>query len=362
MNITIDRNELIAALTKCVGAADPKSTQPYLACVLIRASAGKLAFATTDLSLSVRCEVKAGTGLESASVAVPAKDALERAKSMGTGTISLTLGEKSITFISGRRKHVLRGMTGEDFPAMPDVPSKWTDVPGAAIATALARSSYAMCVDPTRPGLNGVRFEMHSDSVRMIGTDSHRIAVVDVPAPGSVESEPITLSARTVAELSKVIDKGAAIGISRTGAEVFFSVGGAILSAKVSGEAFVPYEQILSTRARDGAEVAKAALVDALKSVALATADRMGMVKLRIQNGEILIDAAAGESESTDAVPCSGRDRDFAIGVNVGYIVDALGGCAGDDAYLVVTGDLDPIWVTDPGSDAYVACVMPARL
>src|SRR6185369_11642918 len=96
MDLVIPKKDLLRLVTRCQGVADKKSAMPALANVLLAAEKNALRVAATDLYIGVtgqtHAEVKTG-----GTVAVPAKDLLERVKAMPDGPLQITTTEGAQT-------------------------------------------------------------------------------------------------------------------------------------------------------------------------------------------------------------------------------------------------------------------------
>src|SRR3984957_10450584 len=122
MDLTVAKKDLLRLVTRMQGVAERKSTMPVLSNVLLAVDGPNvLRIAATDLYLAIAGKVTADIG-KGGSVAVPAKDLLERVKMMPEGPIQLSTQENSSTVIKAAgsaRRYTLRGMPGDDFPPLP---------------------------------------------------------------------------------------------------------------------------------------------------------------------------------------------------------------------------------------------------
>ena len=151
MELTVPKKDLLKLLTRMQGVAERKSTMPVLSNVLLAVDGpSALRVAATDLYLALvgRLTVDVSKG---GSVAVSAKDLLERVRMMPDGPIHLSAQDNATTTIKAAgsaRRYTLRGMPGDDFPpcrprrrARRRWPSTWT----------FSRSSWPRRTSPSRP-------------------------------------------------------------------------------------------------------------------------------------------------------------------------------------------------------------------
>src|ERR1700735_853115 len=102
MELTVAKKDLLRLVTRMQGVAERKSTMPVLSNVLLAIEGpDTLRLAATDLYLSLAGKVQA-TVSKGGSVAVPAKDLLERVKMMPDGPIHVSTQENSGTTLKAQ--------------------------------------------------------------------------------------------------------------------------------------------------------------------------------------------------------------------------------------------------------------------
>jgi DNA polymerase-3 subunit beta len=67
----------------------------------------------------------------------------------------------------------------EDFPALPEPAGKASvPLPRAALREMVAKTQFAITGEDTRYFLNGALFVLRGDSMSLVATDGHRLALV----------------------------------------------------------------------------------------------------------------------------------------------------------------------------------------
>jgi DNA polymerase-3 subunit beta len=121
MDVTVAKKDLLRLVSRAQAVADKKSTMPVLSNVLLHAEGTSLIVRATDLYLSVSGTITADVR-RNGSVAVPARDLLDRVKAMPDGPLSLTSDNGSATVlkaVGSARRYTLHGVPGGEFPALP---------------------------------------------------------------------------------------------------------------------------------------------------------------------------------------------------------------------------------------------------
>ncbi len=377
MELTVAKKDLLKLVTRMQGVAERKSTMPVLSNVLLAVDGpNALRLAATDLYLAIAGKVNAEIG-KGGSVAVPAKDLLERVKMMPDGPIRIASEDNATTTLNATgsaRRYTLRGMPGEDFPPLP-VPAE--GAPTLAIEVdvlreLIAKTYFSISTDETRAHLNSALFEWDGDVVRMVTTDGHRLSKMEVKVEGRQASATMLIPLKAILELRRLCDEiipeqgkdaRAQLQITQSGSSAFFQGGGSTFSVKLVDAQFPPYSQVIPQNSDKQVRVPRGQFADALRAVSIAASERTGGVKLGISGSIMRITSESPESgDGFDEVPVDYSGADITIGFNAKYFLDVLGALTEDEVILGLSGELDPA-VVRPASDRnFLAVVMPMRI
>jgi len=368
MELTVAKKDLLKLVTRMQGVAERKSTMPVLSNVLLAVEGPN----SLRLAGKVAAEVS-----KPGSVAVPAKDLLERVKMMPDGPIRIASEDNATTTLKATgsaRRYTLRGMPGEDFPPLP-VPAE--GAPTLAIEVDVLReliqkTYFSISGDETRAHLNSALFEWDGDVVRMVTTDGHRLSKMEVKVEGRQASATMLIPLKAILELRRLCDEivpeqgkdgRAQIQITQSGSSAFFQGGGSTFSVKLVDAQFPPYSQVIPQNSDKKVRVPRGQFADALRAVSIAASERTGGVKLGISGGIMRITSESPESgDGFDEIPVDYAGADITIGFNAKYFLDVLGSLQEDDVILGLSGELDPA-VVRPASDRnFLAVVMPMRI
>jgi len=379
MELSVAKKELLRLLTRMQGVAERKSTMPVLSNVLLSVDGpSALRLAATDLYLSVVGRVNADVK-KGGSVAVPAKDLLERVKMMPEGPIHIVTQDNATTTLKATgsaRRYSLRGMPGEDFPPLPTPaegsPTLALDVD--VLSQLIAKTYFSVSTDETRAHLNSALFEWDGDVVRMVSTDGHRLSKMEVQVPGRQAAATMLIPLKAIQELRRLCDELAAegskdkdskpqISITQSGSSAFFQAGGTTFSVKLVEAQFPPYAQVIPQSSEKKIRLPRATFADALRAVSIAASERTGGVKLSLQTGTLRISSESPDSgEGSDEVPVDYTGAAMTIGFNAKYFLDVLGSLDEEEIILGLGGELDPAVVRPASERAFLAVVMPMRI
>ena len=382
MELTVPKKDLLRLVARMQGVAERKSTMPVLSNVLLAIDGpSTLRIAATDMYLALVGRVTADIS-KGGSVAVSAKDILERIRMMPDGPIHLASqdGSTTIKASGSARRYTLRGMPGDDFPPLP-APSDGS--PSLALAVdvlreLIAKTHFSISTDETRAHLNSALFEWDGDVVRMVTTDGHRLSKMQVKVSGRQASATMLIPLKAVQELRRLCDDMASdlkesskdagpattqLQITQSGSNAFFQGGGVSFAVRLVDAQFPPYAQVIPQQTERIARIARAPFADALRAVSVAASERTGGVKLGLSKGALRITTESPESgEGFDEVPIDYAGPNMVIGFNAKYFLEVLGALDDEEVELGLGGELDPAVVRPVGERQFLAVVMPMRI
>jgi len=376
MDLVIPKKDLLRLVARCQGVADKKSAMPALANVLLAAEGNTLRVAATDLYLSVSGQTHAEIAT-SGSVAVPAKDLLERVKAMPDGPVQIIATEGAQTTlkaVGSPRRYTLHGIPGGEFPQLPkpapDAPS--LSLPVELLSLLIARTHFSISSDETRPHVNSGLFEWVGDRVRIVSTDGHRLSKMEATVAGSSATATMLIPLKAIGELRRLADEARAekdattVTITQSGPNAFFAVAGMVFSVKLVDAQFPPYQQVIPQLSDRSVRAPRAAFADALRAVSLAASDRTGGVKLSVAAGTLRITSESPESgNGFDELSVDYAGPEVTIGFNAKYFLDVLAAIDDEEIIIGISGELDPAVLrpaAESSDQSYVAVIMPMRI
>jgi DNA polymerase-3 subunit beta len=375
MDLVLPKKDLLRLVARCQGVADKKSAMPALANVLLSAEGNALHVAATDLYLAVSGQTAADVAT-SGSVAVPARDLLERVKAMPEGPVQITATEEAHTTlkaVGSPRRYTLHGMPGREFPRLPqpaaDAPS--LELPVELLGLLIARTHFSISSDETRANVNSALFEWSGDRVRTVTTDTHRLSKMEATVAGSATATML-IPLKAVTELRRLADEAKGdkdspnVVIAQSGPNAFFSIAGMQFSVKLVDTQFPPYQAVIPALSDRALRAPRGALADALRAVSLAASDRTGGVKLSVAPGVLRITSESPESgNGFDELAVDYTGPEITVGFNARYFLDVLGAIEDDEVIIGVSGQLDPATVRpakESADQSYLAVIMPMRI
>src|SRR5947199_5589259 len=103
----------------------------------------------------------------------------------------------------------------EDFPTLPEsAGTASATLSRTAVKEMVAKTQFAITGEDTRYFLNGAQFVLRPDSMSLVATDGHRLALVTAPRDGkgkkgaAEEENKAILPKKTLGELARLLSEG----------------------------------------------------------------------------------------------------------------------------------------------------------
>lgn len=372
MHFTIERSALLRSLTHAQGVVERRTTIPILSNVLIQASSGKLGLTATDMDLAVVEGVGAEVS-QDGSTTVPAHTLYDIVRKLPEGSqVEVRSGgeQGQLEIRSGRSKLSLTTLPSEDFPVMSDgdLPYSFT-LPAAVLRRLIDRTRFAMSTEETRYYLNGLYLHAaESDGVqvlRIVATDGHRLARVEVPLPDGAAGMPgVIVPRKAVAEVRKLIDEvedDVDVALSET--KIRFAFAEAVLISKLIDGTFPDYDRVIPFGNDKTLEVKRNEFIKAVDLVSTISTEKSRAIKLSLEDGSLVLTATSPESGSArEELDVAYSDGPLEIGFNSRYLLDITQQIDGDDAKFQLSDGASPTLVQDMGDSSALYVLMPMRV
>lgn len=365
MKLSIARSELLNALQTASKGMSSRSTLPILAGILIEARDGSLILQATDLEIAVRHSVPALIEDPGQSV-IPGKLLTDVVRSLPEAAVSLELEGETLSIRCQQSSFTMKTQRTTDFPKFPEMNiSESVSLPADTVSAMVKKVSRAVSRDETRAILTGVLVVVDDVCLRMVATDSYRLAIAEVEAdePRDISIE-VVVPARALEEVSRLAssDQNITLGLSEN--QILFSFGETtFITRKIEGT-FPNYKQLLPKEAETTVEVVAEELAAAVKRVSLLAMHNTPL-KVSVKADDQTLSLAATTQDVGDAsedlmVKVEGPDVEIAF--NHSFLMDGLSAIPSDTALLEIQNALKPGLLRAKSAEKFDYLLMPVRL
>lgn len=367
MKFTITRERLHEGLSAVAATVPTKTTLPVLANILVEATEDGVRVSGTDLDIAVSTVIPAEVDAEGA-VTVPAKKLVEIVRELPNAAIRITgAGEQRVHLECGKSKFKLLGIPKEEFPNFPPVgfDDSWT-VTSTDLRKLINHVSFAASTEESRPILNGVLWELRGDQMRMVATNGHRLARMDVAVSGGKASADFIVPPKALEQVRRLFGPSDEIEIAKSDNHLGFRSGATMVFTRLIEGPYPNYEQVIPRDNDKACTAEKESMASALRRVGVVASDQTHRVRLQFAGGALKLSVNTpdlGEAQDEIAVTYDGDPLE--IGFNANYLLEILKNMPTDEVRMTFkaperAATVEPVGWDDPAS--YLCLVMPLRL
>ncbi len=371
MEFSAGKLDILRELNLTQGVVEKKTTIPILSNLLLEASDGTLRISATDLELGMRSSCAAKIKKDGSGT-IPAKRLLEIVRSLPDAEVRFKVLENHWVQVNCERSSFkLVGMAKDSFPVLPTVPKALASVSAKLFGSMVAKTIFAISSEESRYTLNGALLILKPESVAMVATDGHRLALVEKKAPvkGLSSELRLLIPKKAMAELARLLSESgddALVEISKDDTHLFFSLGKRVLLARMLQGQFPNYEAVLPRENNRVVELNKEAILAAIRRVALLADERSRAIRVQLDNGKLDIFSSSGEfGEAHESLDASYQGEALQIGFDYQYLLDFLGVAGGAENVRLELKDEQSAGQFRPLGDSefdYRYVVMPMRI
>ena len=373
MKFKINRDHFANGLAQVLNVVGSKATMPILSNVLIEAEKDQISLTTTNLDLGIRCKIKAEVK-EKGSVTLPVKRLATIVRELPNVDVTFDASPNhQVKLTSGGSNFRIMGIAKDEFPPLPEFGDEKAYTLEQAELTAMLKSvAYAQSSDETRYILNGVYFNFKDGKLALVATDGRRLALVskelDVPA---ASAGAIILPAKTVRELTRLLDKGEKLKINFNERRAAFQIAtdkdtsGLIdhvyLYSKVVEGNYPNYNQVIPKETHQRIKLERELFLQCVHRAALVCSEKSNSVKIKLTSNLLEITAQSpdfGEAHESMAIGYSGPELQVAF--NPVFVMDPLRALTKDEIFFELKDEVSPgVFKT---LDSFICVIMPVRL
>jgi DNA polymerase-3 subunit beta len=334
---------------------------PVLQDLRITASGDGLELVGSDLEITNRVQVPAE--VEETGVAVVPKMLGDIVRKLEPGPVVVAVTGDEAVITAGRFSTTLRLKPAEDYPRLASNDGQGVRLDAAAFALALRQVVRAASKDDLRPILTGVLLTTHAGGLRLVATDSYRLAVRDLKGVSMLaEGQRVLVAAKGLSEVQRLAGDGEIEVVLRERDVVFRTSRAEVTARLIEGE-FPNYEQLIPTGYPNRLTVGRAALIEALDRVQIVGQNRdNAAVRLTMNSGGLELSMSAQDvGNAQEAVDAKFEGTELTVAFNPVFLHDGIDAVDTDEVVLETIDPLKPATLHAADNGDFLYLLMPVR-
>ncbi len=363
MKFRCERDVLAEALATASRAATGRTgALPVLSGVRLQLTDDQLSVTGTDLDLTIHLTVPVA-GSRDGGVVLPARLASDIVRSLPSGTVDIDADDDNVHVSCGRSQFTVRPLSYEDYPKLAAPTTSAVALPAAEFGDALRQVVRAASTDDARPILTGVLLTAEDDGLRMVATDSYRLAVRDLPGQqGLAAGHKVLVPGRALGELQRLVGSGGEVVMRLGDRDATFEVDHTRLTTRLIEGEFPNYRQLIPNDHPNTLTVEREALLEAIRRVKI-LARESTPVRLAMGGETLRLSAITQDvGNASEELDCQYSGAELVCAFNPDYLIAGVEACEGDQVTLVTRDGMKPAVLRGKGADTYLYLLMPVRV
>ena len=378
MDITIDNAELLPALNLVNNVIERQQTLPILANLLFEVRDQHLTLVGTNFEIELSKRLSQSMDSPDGAFTVAARKIVDICRNLPKNSkVRLKCAEDVVTITCGRSRFSLKTLPAAEFtrvdsPAADAAPLNWEErftLPAGALMSLLRRTSFAMGKNDPRFYLNGALIDLAATGIKMVATNSHRLAqsefkqAIEIGTP-----RQLIVPRKAITELQHLLDLNpdadgeVQVSVSHTHLKIV--CGDSTLVSKLIDASYPEFQSVLDKfEEATRIPLPRQDMVEALTRVSVMTAERFNGVKLAFDKESLAISARNQENEEADeklTVEYDGQPVES--GYNVTYLLDIFRTATDEQLDFHLQSEQGICFIRPPETPDTLWLVMPMRI
>ena len=330
MKLVISSSELLKGIMTVAKAIPAKSALPILENFLFNLKDTTLEITASDSELTMRTSIEVESAEEEGQIAVPAKHLMDLLKELPDQPLSIkTLNDTSFEFGWASGASTLPYFPASDYPAFAsaDDSAVTLNFPAQELVEGIASTIYATADDEIRPTMNGIFFDIDTDSTTLVASDAHKLVCYTTSGVNASEKASFILHKKPAAILRSIIGKNTEnVEISFDSKNAVFRFDNTIVTCRLVIGKYPRYRDVIPQSNSNIMKIDRLQLLNSVRRVSVCANKGSNHIKLNLTANSIEITAQdLGFSLAAyEKLPCEYDGEDLSIGFKSTFLIEIL--------------------------------------
>lgn len=362
MKFVCDGLSLSEAVLKVSKACAVRTTAPVMECIKLSAFGEEVTLLATDGELSIRKSVKAEI-FEEGETCVPGKLFSDFIGKLSGEEVSIATGEKGVEIRYRDAGTFMQSLPAEEFPKIDfTVGENSFTMKQAQLKKIIAQTTFCCAQDDSRPVLKGCLMEF-GDKLEMTALDGYRLAIASVQIVAKSQEQSIICPARTLAEISRMLDKEEEeITLYTQGGMLLVQSEGTTVVSRLYQGDFIRKENVVPSSFTTVVTLAKEEMIASVERAAiLIRGDKNNLVTLDIAAESVKVSSVSDFGNVAEVVRAKTAGVEMSISMNAKYLLDALHALDEENVVMSFNGAVSPFILQNESVKDSLYLILPVR-
>lgn len=367
MKIICPKEELHRAVQTVQKAVATKTPLPILTGIYLSAANGELQLQATDYEVGISCTITA-TVEEPGAVVLAGRYFQELVRRLPGETVEIASSQedRTIKVASQNSQFNLLSLPAEEFPVLKPVSSdNVMKVQDALLRDLIRKTVFACATDEARPIFTGGLLETDGTDVRMVATNTHRLALKKGTLAAGSGNAKMIIPAKILNELARLLatDEPKDVSISWQKNQVGIVFDNVYINSRLIEGQFPDYNKVIPANYATTVKINTDQFLDAVERISLLARDgEYNVVKFNFTNNEVVISSNNPDiGKAREAVAAETVGNELEIAFNAKYVTDILKNIDSEELIISLNTPLSPAGIKAAADDNYIYIITPVR-
>lgn len=364
--LTSSKLQLLTPLLTVAGAVDKKQSLTILSNILMKLSEGHLYFTATDLEIEITACIPCISYDQSGSVTVPAKKMVDIIRSLDDDSNPIICYNDDVLSIKvGRSQFKLATLSADGYPNNQDEPNEVEfSISRADLLYLFHSTHFALTQHDVRFFLNGLLLELEPQSISVVATDGHRMAISRRMAQHTSQHHRFLIPRKGIQEMLRLLGHIEDETVLISAGKNHFRLASKqyTFSTKLIESRFPSYAKVIPKNQDKIVTVDRDLLKRSLSRIMILANEKLRAITLCIQSNQLtLIANNQQKEEAIEEIVAQTEGDELEININASYLFDVLSYIEGDFVRLSFSTINTSILVESLSDPLYQYIIMPMK-
>ena len=331
MKFSVSSSALLSLLATTGKVISNKNTLPILDYFLMELNGNELKVTTSDLETTLIGSITVDSVESEGTIAAPAKLMLDSLKEFSELPLTIDVNDKNweirINWKSGSLS--IPGASAVSYPAVPQLSAEKKELKlnVDTLVNGINKTIFATADDELRPVMNGIYFNLTSESFTFVGTDAHKLVKYEAEAENGEVNASFILPKKPANLLKSVLLKeDDAIEVSFDSKNALFKLKSHTLVCRLIEGNYPNYNAVIPANNPNKVLVDRIELVNGIKRVAVCSNPTTNLIRMDIGDNKINLTAQDIDFSvsANETISCSYDGEEITIGFKSTFLVEIL--------------------------------------
>ena len=334
MKLIISSSELLKGVMSVAKAIPAKSPLPILENFLFDLKGNVLEITASDSELTLKTQIEVENTSEEGRIAVPAKHMMDLLKELPDQPLTInTSSDSSFVCSWASGESTLPYFPAEDYPEITQTDDTAVTIqfPAQSLVDGISSTIYATADDEIRPAMNGILFDIDTDSTTLVASDSHKLICYTTTDVKADEKASFILHKKPAAILKAIIGKDAEnVEVTFDSKNAVFRFGQTVVICRLVVGKYPKYRDVIPQNNSNILRINRVQLLNTVRRVSVCSNKASNHIKFDLRSGSLMISAQdLGFSIAAhETMACQYDGEELAIGFKSPFIIEILSNMA----------------------------------